>query len=63
MGRTRVEIKDEIVDELENYPKTTHGVATAINSHYDTAKKNLEELQDDGIVIQEGDEEKWRLNK
>ncbi len=61
MGRARVQIKDEIVQELEKFPKTTHGVARAVKSHYDAAQRNLEELENMGVVVLEG--EKWRLNK
>lgn len=61
MSRARVQIKDEIIEELEKFPKTTHGVARAVNTHYNTAEKNLKELESMGVVVLEG--EKWRLNK
>lgn len=61
MARTQVEIQKEILDELAELNMTTHGVATAINSHYSTAEKHLEELANQGRVVKEGD--KWRLNR
>lgn len=61
MSRSRVKLKEEIVDGLNKFPMTTHGVARYINSHYDTAQNRLQELKEDGVVIQDG--EKWRINK
>lgn len=58
--RTKVALKKEIVDALNEFPMTTHGTATYVNCHYDTAKRRLEELEEDGVVVQ--DEEKWRIN-
>jgi len=61
MSRAKVELKTEIVDGLEKFPMTTHGVSRKVNCHYNTAKNRLEELQDDDVVEKEG--EKWRLKE
>ncbi|MFB6144691.1 MAG: hypothetical protein ABEJ98_05260 [Candidatus Nanohaloarchaea archaeon] len=60
MTRKRVELKEQIVDGLEKFPMTTHGVSNHVNCHYETAKNRLEELQEDGVVVKSND--KWRLN-
>jgi predicted transcriptional regulator len=57
MGRTKVEIKYEVIDGLEKMPMTTHGVSRYVNCHYNTAKNRLEELKEDGVIDKEG--EKW----
>jgi len=61
MGRTKVELKKAIVDGLEQFPMTTHGVSQYITCHYTTAEDRLEELREDGVVVHDGD--KWRLNR
>lgn len=61
MTRSRVQLKHEIVDGLEKFPMTTHGVSRHINADYKTAERRLTELKDDGVVVEDG--EKWRLNK
>lgn len=61
MTRSKVQLKHEIVDGLEKFPMTTHGVSRHINADYKTAERRLEELKEDGVVIQESD--KWRLNQ
>jgi predicted transcriptional regulator len=61
MTRSKVELKNEIVDGLEKFPMTTHGVSRHINADYKTAERRLEELKEDGVVVEDG--EKWRLNK
>lgn len=59
MGRAKVELKQEIVDALKEFPMTTHGVSRYVNCHYNTAKDRLEELETDDVVKQQGD--KWHL--
>lgn len=49
--------EEEIIEGLEKFPMTTHGVSRYVNCHYDTAKKRLEELERDGVLTKEGD--KW----
>lgn len=61
MVRARVEIKQEIVEGLEKFPMTTHGVSRYVNTHYSTAEDRLHELKEDGVVVKDG--EKWRLNR
>jgi len=61
MTRSKVELKHEIVDGLEKFPMTTHGVSRHITADYKTAERRLEELKEDGVVVEDG--EKWRLNK
>jgi predicted transcriptional regulator len=57
MGRSKVEIKSEIIDGLEKMPMTTHGVSRYVNCHYNTAKNRLGELKEDGVIEENGD--KW----
>lgn len=59
MARSKVDLKHEIVDGLEKFPMTTHGVSRHINAAYKTAERRLEELKKDGVVRKDGD--KWRL--
>jgi predicted transcriptional regulator len=61
MTRSKVELKNEIVDGLEKFPMTTHGVSRHINADYKTAERRLEELKEDGVIIKDGS--KWRMNK
>jgi predicted transcriptional regulator len=57
LGRSKVKIKSEIINGLEKMPMTTHGVSRHVNCHYNTAKNRLEELEEDGVIVKEG--EKW----
>lgn len=57
MSRKRVEIKEEILEALSRFPRTTHGVAVSVNCHYETAEKNLEELQSRSVVKKTTQEE------
>lgn len=59
MSRSRVELKAEIIDGLEKFPMTTHGVSRFVNCHYNTAKNRLEELAEDEVIEKDG--KKWRL--
>lgn len=59
MSRAKVQLKSEIVEGLEKFPMTTHGVSRYVNCHYNTAKNRLEELQEDKVVEKEN--EKWKL--
>ncbi|AOV94464.1 hypothetical protein AQV86_00890 [Nanohaloarchaea archaeon SG9] len=59
MGRSKVKLKEEIVEGLEKFPMTTHGVSRYVNCHYNTAEKRLEELEEDGVI--EKLEDKWVL--
>lgn len=59
MSRSKVQLKEEIVDGLEKFPMTTHGVSRYVNCHYNTAKNRLEELEADGVIDQNG--EKWEI--
>ncbi|MFB6182791.1 MAG: hypothetical protein ABEI78_01875 [Candidatus Nanohaloarchaea archaeon] len=61
MSRPRVKLKSEIIDGLEKFPMTTHGVSRYVNCHYNTAKNRLEELQEDGVITKEG--QKWHIKK
>lgn len=60
MGRSRVQLKSDIIDGLKKMPMTTHGVSRYVNCHYDTAKNRLKELEEDGVILQNDD--KWMLN-
>jgi len=59
LGRSKVKLKEEIVEGLEKFPMTTHGVSRYVNCHYNTAEKRLEELEEDGVI--EKLEDKWVL--
>ena len=59
MSRSKVKIKQEIIEGLEKFPMTTHGVSRYVNCHYNTAKNRLNELQNDGVL--EHQEDKWRI--
>lgn len=58
IGRSKVQLKKEIIDALKEFPMTTHGVSRYVNCHYNTAKKRLEELEKDGVV--EKNKDKWQ---
>jgi predicted transcriptional regulator len=59
MSRSKVQLKSEIIDGVEKMPMTTHGVSRYVNCHYNTAKDRLKELEEDGVVYQEGN--KWKI--
>jgi len=61
MSRKRVELKAEIVDGLEKFPMTTHGISNYVNCHYNTAENRLEELEEDGVV--EKIDDKWVIKE
>lgn len=61
MSRSRVQLKSEIIEGLEKFPMTTHGVSRYVNCHYNTAKTRLEELESDGVIEKDG--EKWEIIK
>ncbi len=65
MGRPRVQIKLEIIKLLKEMPCTTHEVCRAVNVHYSTALRNLNELKDLGrvMVVQIKDKTYWKLNR
>ncbi|MBM3234420.1 hypothetical protein FJZ19_04995 [Candidatus Pacearchaeota archaeon] len=50
--KTSHEIKDKILDELKNGPKSVAEIGENINSNWLTVEKFLNELKDDGLVIE-----------
>lgn len=61
MSRPRVKLKAEIIDGLEKFPMTTHGVSRYVNCHYNTAKNRLQELKEDDVITKQG--EKWHIKE
>jgi len=61
----KTKIKRELIESIEEFPKTTNSLASDVGIHWDTAKNRLEELKEDGVVIkdQRNEQIKWRLNK
>jgi DNA-binding transcriptional regulator YhcF (GntR family) len=57
----KTKVKRDLIESIEEFPKTTNALASDCHIHYNTAKNRLQELKDDGIIIKEG--RKWRLNK
>lgn len=61
--RTRVKIRQEILDALREFPKTVQGVANAVNCHYNTADRHLTGLEELGKVeaFEQNEKEFWRV--
>lgn len=61
MTTYKTKIKRELIESIEEFPKTTNSLASDLGIHWDTAKNRLEELKEDGKVLR--DDKKWRLNR
>lgn len=61
MTTYKTKIKRELIESIEEFPKTTNSLASDLGIHWDTAKNRLEELREDGKVLRDG--KKWRLNR
>lgn len=58
--RYKTKIKRDMIESLEEFPKTTNALAEDIKVQWKTADNRIKELRDDGVVIKDGN--KWRLN-
>lgn len=59
--RYKTKIKREMIESLEEFPKTTNALAEDVQVQWKTADNRLNELKEDGVVIKDGN--KWRLNR
>ena len=61
--RTANEIRDQIQEEVEKRPKTTHEMTNAINTSRSTVENHCDHLKDLGILERETIEETkyWKL--
>jgi predicted transcriptional regulator len=58
--RYKTKIKRDLIESLEEFPKTTNSLAEDIQVEWKTADNRLKELKEDGVIRKENN--KWRLN-
>lgn len=61
MTNYSTKVKRELIECLQEFPKTTNAAANDVGIHFETARNRLNELKEDGIIVKNND--KWRLNE